>query len=285
VSAGTDAVLKLGVSCSQGCDLQGKTVRVVSRDGGMLVEAPLSRKGESNETGELRVKAPTKLGEFILNITFPAQVVGDIPHGESSFQLNLAVRQHATSMAVWGFPSPVIARSKFKVNVGVSCSVNCELTGRRVQVCDEKGRKVGSGKLRKDPWPQTTGLYWADVGLSAPPTAGVRTWNAVFEKPRMKLPHEGTGSSFSFRVAKPPQYTVIVEVMDKATKAPIKSATVLLFPYEGTTDDNGVARVKVAGGKYKVEVGADRFIPFQTSVEVRGDTTQKIELMAAPVFY
>ena len=91
-----------------------------------------------------------------------------------------AAASHATSIAVWGVPSPVAADGRFTVRVGVKCAAGCPLTGQPVAVRNEAGAGVGRGRLGAAPEPGTRALYRADLTLTAPAREGVHAWTVVF---------------------------------------------------------------------------------------------------------
>jgi hypothetical protein len=75
---------------------------------------------------------------------------------------------------------------------------------------------------------------------------------------------------------------VTVEAFDSETQAPIKGAHVLLHPYRALTDDRGMAKIKVAKGRYKLFVSGFNYIAYQHMIDVAGDVTARAELIAEP---
>ena len=286
VDAGADMTLQITVTCPQACDLRGKLIELHAQNGTKISEMALaSFQDKTNDTGEFRVKAPTKIGENAWSVVFPANQTGEVLHEESSAPLRFEVKPHMTSMAVWDFPTPATTGTRFKVKVGATCSAECSLKGKQVEVYDEKGKKVATGKLGGTSWPRTTGLYWKELTLAAPTKEGVFSRKVRFPASGLKLPHEGSSYDFYFRSARPGVHTVTVEVTAKDTKAPIRSATILLHPYEGSTDEDGIANVSVAKGKYELDVSGQGYSAFQESLEVTDDVTIKVELLPAPPQY
>lgn len=192
------------------------------------------------------------------------------------------VRPHKTSIAVWDIPLPVTVGSSFKIKVGVTCSSTCQLTGRPVEVHDQAGTEVGTGKLGETPWPETSGLYWGDIEIAAPSTEGVYSWMVNFPTPELELPHEGVSSELSFRTAPPPEHTVTLEVRDKESKKPLEYAGVSLNIYKGVTSEEGLVKVRVPKGKYEVFVAKTDYAALETSVEITDDMTIEVELSYAP---
>lgn len=284
LDAGVDIALKVKVSCPSTCDLRGKIVKITAQDA-VVQEIYLTEfYGTVNETDRLIVKAPTKPGEYTWTAVFPAQDKEGILHQESSAPFSFIVKpHHATSMAVWDVPSPVVFNAKFKLKVGVRCPADCKLTDKQIEIYDHEGGKVATEKLGDVPWPGTGTLYWAEVELKSPGTEGYYTWEARFPEPDLELPHEEASHTFGFRTGKPPEHVVTVEVIDKDTKTPIENADVLLHPYRGYTDDGGVAKLEVPKGEYELYVSKNKYETFQTTVKAASDVAVKAELLVAPV--
>ena len=283
LDAGADIALKVKVSCSSNCNLQGGKVRIADDQDAVVKEIELTDfDGTVNETDEFVVRAPIKPGGYTWTAVFPAQEKEGVLHEESSTPFSFIVKPHSTSMAVWDVPSPIAFNDKFKIKVGVKCSAECSLTGKKIEIYDHEGVKVATGTLGDVPWSGATALSCAEVGLKAPGTEGYYRWTVKFPEPDLELPHEGAAYPFAFVTARQPEHVVTVEVIDKHTKTPIKGAHVLLHPYRGYTDERGVARVRVPKGEYELYVSKDDYKEFQTTIEVAGDVTVKAEMIFFP---
>jgi len=291
LDAGSIMALKVKVSCSSACDLRGKTAKIIAQDA--VVKEMQIELGEFDgvvtETDEFVVKAPTKPGEYTWACVFPTQEKEGVLHAESSAPFSFIVNSHITSMTVWDVPSPIVFGTKFKLKVGVKCSAECKLTDGKIEVYDHESSKVATETLGNSPWPDTAGLYWAEVKLEAPGTEGYYTWKAKFPTTDLRLPHEEASSIFGISTARPPEHWVKVEVMAKDTNKPLKNALVTLIPcgtlytpYRERTDDRGVAGLYVPKGEYQLCVDQADHKPFETTAEVAGDTEVKVELIYAP---
>ena len=221
----------------------------------------------------------------------------DAADGERS-----AAAPHATSIAVWGVPSPVVAGSRFTATVGVKCPAACSLSGRPVVVRDAAGAEVGRGQLGSQPAPGTRALYAASVALAAPAEAGVHAWTAAFpaagsgaaaegasagaSPPETatppETPHAAAQAAFSFRAAAPPEHCVTVTVHDQATEAPLAAVEVHLGPYRAATDAEGGARVDVPTGDYDLYVRKAGYAPHAGRVAVTGDLALQVAAAPAP---
>lgn len=201
-----------------------------------------------------------------------------------------AAASHATSIAVWGVPSPVAADGRFTVRVGVKCAAGCPLTGQPVAVRNEAGAGVGRGRLGAVPEPGTRALYRTDLTLTAPAREGVHAWTVVFAAAgtapapahgappadeataRESAPaHEAATATFGFRTVRPPEHRVTVTVCDRDTGTPLAGTEVRVGVHRGTTDADGKALVGTPAGRHEVYVRKAGYLPLTGGVTVRGD--------------
>ncbi len=77
-----------------------------------------------------------------------------------------------------------------------------------------------------------------------------------------------------------PDCEVTVRAVDREKQTPIKGARVVMHPYRAVTDENGIAKVRVARGQYDILVSGSRYMPACTSVEVTADMITSAELDA-----
>ena len=230
----------------------------------------------------------------------PDAVAGERP--------DAAAPPHATSIAVWGVPSPVVVGSRFAATVGVKCPAACSLAGRPVVVRDAAGAEVGRGRLDSQPAPGTRALYAASVALAAPAEAGVHAWTATFPAAGSgappaaesgsaeggaeeatpetaappEAPHAEARAAFSFRAAAPPEHRVTVTVHDQATEAPLAAVEVHVGPYRAATDGDGRTRVDVPTGDYDLYVRKAGYAPHTGRVAVTGDVALQVAAAPAP---
>ena len=186
---------------------------------------------------------------------------------------------HSTSVAVWGAPSPVTMGRSFTIKVGVKCSAGCRLAGQLVQVSDEKGSRIGVGRLGDALWAGTRGLYVAELTLPAPAIEDVFNWSGSFPGDKAS-PHEHAAVAFSFRTAKPPEHTVVVKVTDREAGEPLGGVELFMGIYRAATNAHGLAKFGLPKSTYELTVRErDGEAPPMT-VDVNGDTT--VEIQAAP---
>lgn len=280
--AGTELALQAMVSCASACDLRGSVVRILDQGAAVLAEVELTAFDETaNYTGEFILKSPIEPGEYTWKAVFPAQEQDGDMHQESATSFSFVVKPHGTGMAVWDVASPVVVDTDFRIKVGVKCAAGCNLAGEEIAIYDHEGARVATGVLGDIPYSNTVDLYWTEVALTAPATKGTYTWEARLPKPGLELPHEGVSFKFSFSVAGQPKNAVTIQVVNQETKAPVANARVMLRPYSGHTDDEGVVTLKAADGEYTLYVTKGEYENYQATVQVNGDATIRAELIPA----
>jgi hypothetical protein len=273
LDAGADIVVKVNVLCPAGCDLRGIAIQVMAEDQVL---------GSSDETGALALKAPSQVGTHTWAILFPRQEIEGVVHEESCLVVSFTTRPHATSMAAWDVPSPVVMNNSFKVKAGVKCAAMCSLAGQLVEVRDESGARAGEGRLGEAPWPGTSALYVAEMELTAPATEGICSWSARFVPTGSELPHEEASAVFGFRTGRPPEHRVKVKVTDKETEEPLENVEVSLGVYRASTDALGLASLQLPGGFYSLNAWKAGYETLPTMVEVDKDLMIQVEALFSP---
>ena len=282
VDAGTDVGLSVRVSCPAGCDLRGGLVQVHCPPR-VAITAELTGYTDSiNETGAVASTAPDAIGQHAWSVLFCGLETESVVHGESCLSISFATRPHATSVAVWDVPSPVVMSSSFTVKVGIKCSVGCQLTGHAVAVCDETGTAMGDGELAATPWPGTESLHWAEVELVAPPRPGVSFWSVRFADAALPLPHDDTPARFSLVTAKLPEHRVTLTIVADETGLPVADVEVRVGPYERYSDGSGLALFDVPKGVYSVSIRKDGHNAWPVTVDVDGDMAIQVVALVAP---
>ena len=127
---------------------------------------------------------------------------------------------HATSVAVWGAGSPVVAASRFTITVGVKCSAACRLAGHPVVIRDGTGRDLGRGILGAEPAAGTTALYATAVTLTAPREPGVHAWTAAFPAAAEAPPTVTTAQPEPVTAATAPHHGAASAPGSEGTSAP-----------------------------------------------------------------
>jgi hypothetical protein len=274
VPVGSDFVLKLEVSCQAGCDLSGMPVTVTDPDGLTIAMAAEAR--------DIALRAPLRVGEQTWSVRLGPHESAGVLHAECTLPVSVRVKPHATSLAVWAVPSPVVTGERFSIKVGAKSSAACALKGRKILVSDPTGAVIGQGRLGDAPWPGTDALYWTEVELPAPAREGLFWCAASFAADEIETPHEGTSSRFSVAIVKPPEHRLTVEVLEKDTHAPIEDAQVRLGPYGAATDPSGQAEVAMPKGTFDLTVWKVGYEAPSMTVEVQDDVTVRVEAVVVP---
>jgi hypothetical protein len=278
VAAGTTIALKAKVFCPDGCDLTGMPIKVVAVDGALVrTEYELGRDG----VAEITFEAPATADEHVWSMTFGPHEVAGIPHDAVTISVPNRIVPRVTSLAVWSIPSPVVMGENFVIEIGAKSSAGISLAAELVEVRDETGAVVAEASLGETPFSGTKSLYWTRVELTAAAREGLRTWSVEFEPRKPDLPHEGTSTTFSVLVVKPPEHRLTIKVMEKQTSVPIADVQVRVGAYGATTDGLGLAQVDIPGGVYELgiwKVGYEA--PART---LRIDNNMLVEVQAVPV--
>ncbi len=297
VDAGADLTLKIRVSCPRGDDLTGQRVSVRDQDDKELASAELAEPDDDDDDDDdedayvadgIVLKAPRRAGERTYRVVLLALEMDRISHEETSTEFSFVVRAHAARLNVWGLPSAIVTGERFKLKVGLKCSAGCKLAGKGLTVVDHEGAEIATATLLDDPWPGTSALYFAEAEAEAPGTAGDYKWevkSAEWEpEPESvsEFPHAAGSFPFGVKVVPAPDYEVTVEARDAQKQTGIKGAHVLLHPYRALTDENGVAKVKVVKGTYKLVVSGFAYVAYQNTIDVVDDVTTQAELTLAP---
>jgi hypothetical protein len=269
-------------SCPHGFDLTGQNVSIRDRDAAEWACAELATLEDGACGTALALRAPLKVGEHTWEAVLPACEKDDVRHEESTTAFSFAAMPHALSVNVWGLPSAIPAGERFGFKVGIRCSTGCKLVGRALSITDHDGAQVAAAKLGDDVWPGTSALYCAEVDAQAPRTTGDYTWQVATPASDRGVPHAAGSCDFALKVVAAPDHEVTIEAFDGGTQAPIKGAHVLLHPYRALTDERGVARVKVAKGRYTLLVSGFNYIGHERIIDVTSDVTARAELAVEP---
>ena len=282
VDVGAELTVTVRASCPQGCDLGGQSVSIRDRDDAELACAELEAVEDGAFGTAFGMRAPVKVGEHNWEAVLPACEKDGVRHAESATAFSFTAMAHAANVNVWGLPSAIPAGERFSFRVGIRCSAGCKLAGRGLSITDHDGAQVATAKLCDDVWPGTSALYFTEVEAQAPRTPGDFTWQVTTAASEQSVPHAAGSCGFSVRVVAPPDHEVTVEAFDGDTQTPIKGAHVLLYPYRALTDERGVAKVKVAKGRYTLFVSGFNYIGHERIIDVTSDVTARAELAVEP---
>jgi hypothetical protein len=283
VAAGAELTVAVAASCAYGCDLRGQSVSIQDRDGAELASCELTEfEGESYVTGAFVLGAPVEVGEYTWRAILAGHERDGVLHEPTLTAFSFATRAHTASVNVWGLPSAIAAGERFRFKIGVKCAAGCKLAGRALSVFDHEGRQVGDGRLRNEVWAGTSALYFAEVEAKAPLNTAVYEWHVKAPGSPFPPPHTAGACTLTIKVVGPPDCELTVAAFDRATQTPIKGAHILVHPYRTSTDETGVAKVKVIRGRYKLYVSGFNYIPCENTIDIEGDVTTRVELALEP---
>ena len=283
VDAGAELTVTVRATCPHGCDLTGQSVSIRDQHNAELARADLSADdGKTYTAAALVLQAPHEVGDSVWRAVLARHERNGIHHDEVATSFSFTAMPHTVSMNVWGLPSAISADERFSFKVGIRCSAGCKLAGRALSITDHGGTQITAATLCDDVWPGTSALYFAEMEAVAPRTPGDFTWQVMTPASDQSVPHAAGSCGFAIKVVAPPDHEVTVEAFDGETQAPIKGAHVLLHPYRALTDECGVAKVKVAKGRYTLFVSGFNYIGHERIIDVTSDVTARAELAVEP---
>jgi hypothetical protein len=285
LAVGSDLVVQVKVSCRSGCDLRAMPVTVTGPDGPVATIEPRSDHEPAPGDVTLRdiaLKAPLQVGEHVWTVRFPPHERDGVLHEESTLAVCVRTKPHATSLAVWAVPSPVVMGERFSIKVGAKSAAGCELKGQKILISDQTGAVIAQGSLQETPWPGTSALYWTEVEVPAPDREGM-FWCAVnFAAADIETPHERSSAKFCVAIVRPAEHRLTVEVFERDTKAPIEDAQVRLGAYRAATDPAGRAEVAMPKGIYDLTVWKVGYEAPGRMVDIQEDVTVQVEVATIP---
>jgi hypothetical protein len=279
VDAGAEFTVRCQVALSPEIAGTEPVLSIRNMEGEEVATAGLSEIGpNSYDSGSVQLRAPLTPGaqEWQASIVRP-DGEGDGPSVTFSF----TVKAHAMRLNAWDLPSAIVAGEVFSFKVGIKCSSGCCLSGREVAIVDGEGCRVAAGKLRDEVWPGTGALYYAVLEATAPAEPGPCEWR--IEIPPIDEIHAPGATALPLQVVARPDCEVCVEVVDAESGAPIKGARVMMHPYKTLAGEDGLARLHIVKGDYRLLVSGTRYLASAQTVEVRDDVALRVELRLEPV--
>lgn len=285
VPAGHALRAQIHAECNRGCDLTGAAVTIHGADGAVAEAVLAASDADAFETSRFTVRAPAELGPQRLRLTFRAPAGGGGAHLGSEELPPFETEAHATSVAVWDVPSPVVTGELLPVKVGVKCAEGCDLHGVHVEVAGASGETLTSRELRGGIWGGSKALYWTQVEVTAPEEEGRASWEARLPPVSLGtglLPHAPSGAAFGTMVSSPPPHRLTVEVFEGSARRPVPEAAVSLGIYRGRTDETGRATLAVGAGTYELIVWKAGYDAPSTPLAVSDDLTLRVEAERLP---
>jgi hypothetical protein len=169
-----------------------------------------------------------------------------------------------------------------RFKAGVKSSAGCALCGQTVDVHDRSGTVIASGTLGATPWPGTGALYWCEMDAPAPTLEGITTLTVRFRADGLTPPHVGAVANADIAVAKPPEHSLTITVVEKGSAAPVADVVLRLGAYRARTDGSGIAVVPVCAGEYDLRIWKAGYEAEPARVTVAGDAAIRIAAPALP---
>jgi len=283
VEANYDIPLRFMVSCAHGCNLDGYRLIVLNDKGLPVKEIELTSFDEQKSiTQETSVKAPQQPGAYLWKALFPLQVRDEVEHGAAEIPFSFVVHSHTTSLAIWDIPSVTITDKPFRIKIGAKClAAECSMSNSVVVVRDERKQKIAEVKLGSVPFPGTKSLQWTEVAVTAPKTEGMYEWETTLVETEI---HAAANHPINFVTVNPPECILTLTVKQTFTKDVIPWAIVVLDRYQGETNTEGICKMEVPKGIYRLAVGRDGYHTHQSVIDVQEDMAINIELSIGPSF-
>lgn len=282
VDAGAALTVTIKVTSSDDFDLVGQRVSILDADYYELASAELKKTDDAVFAAEISLRAPLAIGEHTWRAVLPDVEDDDTTFDEMAASFSFVVGAHIARVQVWDIPSAIPAGERFRMKVGVKCTSACNLAGRTVTVFDQGGAKAATGLLRDAPLPGTTALYFAETEATAPALVGSHEWRATTPASESGLPHAAGELTFTIKVVGAPDYEITIEAFDQDKGTPIKGIHIMLYPHRALTGEDGIARIKVAQGSYKLYISGLKYIPYEDIIDATGDVTLRALLSLEP---
>lgn len=197
----------------------------------------------------------------------------------SSGSENDTPKRHSRSIVVWDVPSAIERGARFRVNVGIKCCADCPPDTWVFGIRDHDGHVVASRRVGSEPWPGTAALFHAEAELEAPDAEGLFTWEAFAPAIDDDAAHGEACATFGVRVVRAPEHRLTVVAIDKESRSPVAGAKVVVHPYRATTDERGVAELRVPKGAFRLFVSGRHYFPFRYDGDAAEDLTLTAELV------
>jgi hypothetical protein len=187
---------------------------------------------------------------------------------------------HEISFAVWDLPSPVVSGWQTRMKVGISCPSSCPLSGTTIDIHDETGATIASGRVGSEPWPDTLALYWVELDVAAPETEGTHAWSIHATPP--DAPHILLDGLVRVFVSKPPEHRLTIDVIEQGSGLSLGDVELRVGAFRATTNEDGRAHVEVPEGTYDVHAWKLGYDLLSSTASVAADTTMQLEVAPTP---
>ena len=186
---------------------------------------------------------------------------------------------HEISLAVWDLPSPVVIGRRTTLKAGISCPCGCSLARTTIDVRDEQGATIGSGRIGPDVWPGSSALHWVELDVTAPDVEGAHTWTVHATAPdEMHAQLEGTVRVLASR---PPEHRVTIDLIEQGSGRRLADVELRVGAFRATTDEEGRAQIDVPAGRYDVHAWKIGYDLLSIAEDITNRTTLRLERAVA----
>lgn len=291
VDAGSDLSITIRTTAEPHCDLEGQTVEIRDEAGAVVAAGNLGaydEATESNTTSSVVARAPLAVAAHRWSAHLSDYADAEVAFDAVTVPIAFATKAHTTTMLVWDVPRGIVAGERFKVRIGIKCSQGCRQAHRPFTVLDHEGAEVGSHQAGDAIWPKSEALYFTEIELEAPEETGHHAFAVQIAESELATDgggaaaHTAASATFDVQSVPKPDFKVRIEAWDGAEKVPLKGARVLIHPYSGITDENGIAEIDVAAGDYRVFVSRSKYTTYGAPVTISGNLEARVDLYLEP---
>src|SRR5262245_25683920 len=267
VDAGAELTLRAVAECPEDYDISGDQISFHDAAGREIGSAPLAVLEEDGFGAEIIVTAPVELGEYGYSAVLTAAESDGVAHAGARAEARCSVKAHDAYLNAWDVPSAITVGDAFSFHVGLTCSCGCNLANRGFVVRDRAGTVVASGRLGDAVWPGTSALYFAEVQAVAPADISLHQWMVESAGSNSGIAHAPGSLAMGVRTVAAPDHEITIEVVDRESGTPLEGVILIMDPYRTTTDQNGVARMKVTADHYLLHASGLKRMPYQDHLD------------------
>lgn len=254
-------------------------LRLLDPEGAEVARVDLAPGAEGSRTAEVALATRPEAG----STRYRAEVIGEgdgPPLAAAGFEV--VTRAHATRLVAWDMPGTATAGTSFTVHIGLACASGCDLGGQEIRITDPAGRLAGSGRTAEGHWPGTAALHVARIAVTAPPETGLCRFTVTSAAQAGPPPHAEGTAGFAVNIMPEGSCDLAIELLSAESGAPLARAQVVLHPYRAETDADGMARLRVVPGDYRLQLSARNHMAASEVLTITGDLALRRMLVAAP---
>lgn len=281
VDAGSEIIVTVSCACADGCELTDHTISIRDAVGTEVATGQLVA-GDDADHAELSFRVSASAGEHSYTVALVAPDGIADAHVAEVQTVSVTTRAHKTFVNVWGLPPAAGVGEPLSFKVGVKCSCGCDMSGRMVEITGADGKPLATAEIGSALWPASAALHYIDITATAPAAAGRTALRVTVAASAAAPPHSAAAAEFSVNVVPAADHEITITVLDSDAGAPIANAQVVLHPYRAVTNVDGMARLRVARGDYRLQVSGKTYIAGLQDVSIAENLAISTELTRAP---